>query len=351
MRRISDLAKMTILGAAFGTAISIPLVYFFRENGIVPSLVAVAGMSIVTSWWYSKKISVEPVRLTPSEVRREVSPLLKLGFAFMASSVMMMGSAYVVRIIILRHLGFEATGLYQAAWTLGGLYVGIVLQAMGADFYPRLTASARDNVACNRLVNEQARIGLLLAGAGVMVTLTFAPAVIWLFYTAKFRAAVEILRWISLGTALQVITWPMGYIILAKGKQKAFFWSEVAWTAVYLSLTWACVRSFGLMGAGLAFFGSYVFHALLIYPIVHCLSGFRWTDENKRTGTLLLTLTVIVFAGFYLFGFWIAVSVGVCVSIFSALYSVRVLLKLFPMDRIPDPLRLVLVKLRLAPSV
>jgi hypothetical protein len=31
---------------------------------------------------------------------------------------------------------------------------------------------------CNRLVNEQAEVGLLLAGPGVIATLTFAPLVI-----------------------------------------------------------------------------------------------------------------------------------------------------------------------------
>ena len=46
MRRISDLARMGVLGTFFGTVISIPLVYFFREKGVVPSLVGVAAMTI-----------------------------------------------------------------------------------------------------------------------------------------------------------------------------------------------------------------------------------------------------------------------------------------------------------------
>ena len=48
----------------------------------------------------------------------------------------------------------DAAGFYQAAWTLGGLYVGIILQAMGADFYPRLVGVATDNPQWNRLVND-----------------------------------------------------------------------------------------------------------------------------------------------------------------------------------------------------
>ncbi len=104
--------------------------------------------------------------------------MLKLGFAFMASALMMTGVAYVVRLILSREVGLDAAGLYQSAWTLGGLYVGFVLQAMGADFYPRLTGVARDNAACNRMVNEQAQVSLLLAGPGVIATLVFAPLVI-----------------------------------------------------------------------------------------------------------------------------------------------------------------------------
>src|SRR6185295_2931457 len=158
-----------------------------------------------------------------------------------------------------------AAGYYHAAWTLGGLYVGFILQAMGADFYPRLTGVARDNVECNRLVNEQAQISLLLAGPGVIATLTFASMVITVFYSAEFSSAVEVLRWICLGTALQVITWPMGFIIVAKGAQKVFFLAELAWTVINVGFSWICVSSFGLIGAGIAFFASYVFHWLLIY--------------------------------------------------------------------------------------
>ena len=124
--------------------------------------------------------------MTASQMKEEAAALLKLGFAFMASGILMMGAAYAVRIMVLRMVGLEAAGYYQAAWTLGGLYVGFILQAMGADFYPRLTAVAKDNAACNRLVNEQAQISLLLAGPGVIATLTFASVVIALFYSAEF---------------------------------------------------------------------------------------------------------------------------------------------------------------------
>jgi PST family polysaccharide transporter len=192
LRRISDLAMLGILGSFFGTVVSVPTVYLLGESGVVPSLIGVAAMAIVTSWWYSRKLRIPTPRMTVSELVGETGGLLKLGLAFMASGLMTMGTAYVVRIIVLRMVSFEAAGLYQAAWTLGGLYVGFILQAMGADFYPRLTAAARNNSECNRLVNEQAHVSMLLAGPGVIATLTFASLDIALLYSSEFVGAVPL---------------------------------------------------------------------------------------------------------------------------------------------------------------
>jgi len=212
-----------------------------------------------------------------------------------------------------------------------------------------LTASARNNPLCNRLVTEQAQVSLLLAGPGVLGTLTFAPLVIFLLYSTKFDPAVEILRWICLGMTLRVITWPMGFIILAKGEQTIFFLTELAWTLVHMGLAWLCVGKYGLNGAGMAFFGSYIFHGFLIYPIVRRLSGFHWSPANRRTGLLFLSLIGSVFCGFYFLPGWLATSIGALAFLLSCVYSVRALLKLVSSTRIPPSIRWLLIFFKLMP--
>lgn len=347
MRRISDLAKMSVAGALSGTVISIAMVYWFRESGIVPSLIAVAAMTIVTSWWYSRKIKIETPSIQAGQIRQEAASLLALGTAFMVSSVASMGSAYVIRIILLRNVGFEATGLYQSAWTLGGLYVGVILQAMGSDFYPRLTAVSANNAECNRLVNEQAAVSLLLAGPGVLATLTFAPLVIALFYSPNFYAAVGLLRWICLGMTLRVVSWPMGFVVVAKGERKILLWTEFAATAVHIGLAYVFIRWFGLAGSGIAFFGLYVWHGLLTYMIVRSLSGFRWSAANIRTGLVFLPLTGLVFCAFALLPFWIAMIVGITSVALGSVYSVKALLRLVSLRSVPEPISGLLSRLGL----
>jgi PST family polysaccharide transporter len=345
MRRVADLAMAAVWGAFFGTAASIVALYFLREHGLVPSLIGVAVATIGTSWWYSRRLSPSIPSMTLTEKWREMTVLFRLGFAFLASACMTMGVAYVVRITVLRIVGFEAAGLYQSAWTLGGVYVSFILQAMGADFYPRLTALGRDNVVCNRLVNEQAQMGLLLAGPGVVATVTFAPLAMTLLYSSAFTAAADLLRWICLGMMLRIISWPMGYILLARAEQKLFLATEFAWTVVHVGLAWACVSLYGLNGAGMAFCGSYIFHVALIYIVVRRLCGFRWSPENRRGGVFFLTLVAAVFCGFSLLPGWLAASVGALALALSSMYSLRVLVALVAYDQWPHSVRRLLTTL------
>jgi len=320
-----------------------------REKGVVPALVGISAMALIASSTYSRKVHIQRPSMSVFQVGREVASLLKLGSAFMASGFFMMGAAYAVRIMVLRMISFEAAGFYQSAWTLGGLYVGFIFQAMGADFYPRLTGVAKDNAECNRLVNEQIQISLLLAGPGVTATLTFAGVVLELFYSAKFNAAVEILRWICLGMTLRIITWPIGFIILAKGASKFFFLSELAWTIVNVGVSWLGLRIFDLKGVGIAFFVSYVFHGLLIYPIVGKLSGFRWSTANWKTGLLFISMVAVVFCGFYVLPASLAMVIGSAAVISSGVYSIRALVRLVAVNRLPPAIRELLVRLRLVP--
>ena len=349
MRRIADLARMNVLGAFYGTLFSIPIIYFYREQGVVPSLVCVAAMGILTSWWYARKVKVVQVSMTMRLVLGEVGALLKLGLVFMASGLMGMGSAYLVRIIVLHKIDLEAAGFFQSAWNLGGYYIAFILQAMGADFYPRLTAVANNNTECNQLVNEQAQVGLLLAGPGVLATLTFAALVINVLYSAEFGPAVEILRWICLGMMVRAISWPLGFVLVAKAKRRLFFWSELVSNLLFVGLVWMCVPTFGLKGAGIASFVVSVLNCLGIYIIVRHLSGFRWSVANLRLALFFVPLVAAVFVGWYLLPRTAAVIFGAVVTGGTGIYSIKTICGLVSLDRFPRSVRRLLEVLKLVP--
>ncbi len=343
-RRIADLAWMAVLGAVLNTATAVPLVYFLGRDGIVPSLIAVALTSLLAALWYSRKIATPRVRLTGREWLDAGGQLFRLGFAFMMSALLTFGSAYLIRIFILQLSSVEAAGFYQAAWAIGGLYAGFILQAMGTDFYPRLTGVAHDNSECNRLVNEQAQVSILLAGPGVVATMTLAPLVMTLFYSAEFAEAVPLLRWICLGMLLRIVAWPMGFIVLAKSAQWTFFWTEIAAAVVQVGLAWVLLRTVGVVGAGIAFFGLYVWHGLIIYVLVRRLSGFRWSQENLKAALVFLATTGVAFPAVSLLPFWPATIIGAAATCAAGLYSIVQLAPLLPEQWVPLHLRRWLIR-------
>src|SRR5690606_39973477 len=114
--------------------------------------------SSAIAWAFGRGAAAPRVALSGAAVRRIAAALLTLGMAFMVSGLLLMGSSYLVRVAVLRELGVEAAGLYQAAWAVGGLYLNFILQAMGTDFYPRLTAAIDDEAESNRLINQQIQV-------------------------------------------------------------------------------------------------------------------------------------------------------------------------------------------------
>jgi PST family polysaccharide transporter len=327
-RRIGDLARLNVLGACLGTAVAVPLMILWGRDSIVAILLASSSMTILASWHYARRISVPDIVMTWRETCREAAPLLRLGLVFAASGLMASGVAYSSRLVIIRRLGVDAAGLYGAAWSLSSFYVGFILGAMGADFYPRLTGASHDHAQMNRLVNEQTEVSLLLTLPGVVATLTFAPFVIHLLYSPAFLPAGELLRWQVLGLLLRVVSWSMSFILLAKGNARLYFGTELAANLVHVALIWLGVAYWGLPGAGIAFLAVYVFHTILMAVVTWRLTAFSWTSANVRLFALTACVSVSVFLGVRLFPAAWSTWAGAALAAATGVYSLRMLTRL-----------------------
>lgn len=290
-RRIGDLAKISVIGAISGTLISIPCFYLWGQEGIVPSLILSALAALATSWWFGRRVPVIAITLPLRDSYREARQLLSLGVSFMGAGLVMALANYLIRVVMLRQFSLVDVGIYQAAFTLSGLLIGFVLGAMGADYYPRLTAVANDNDSVHRMVNEQAQISVLLSLPGLAAMMIFAPLIIKVFYTAEFTAAVPILHWCILGILGRVFSWPLGFVILAKGAGKFFFITEAFACALHLAGVFLFTQIWGLVGAGIAFMLLYVFHTCLMLYIMRHLVGKAWTRSTFNL-TLVATVTM-----------------------------------------------------------
>lgn len=338
LRLIGDLARINIVAATVSTIVCIGIVYVWRDDAIAATVVVIAASSTLVAWLYLRR-TTPPRPAAMGAVLHETGALLHLGVAFLASGLLGMGAAYLIRIVILQTIDIHAAGLYQAAWAVAALYTGFVLQAMGVDFYPRLTALADDDEACNRLVNEQARISILLAGPGVIGTIAAAPLVLGVFYSAEFTGAATALRWICMGTMLQIMAWPLGFILVAKGAQRSIILGEALAAAIHVALGLTLIPQLGLAGAGLAFFGLYGIYNVIIYVMVFRSSRFRWSLLNLALGLVYLVLAGLCFLASALLPPITAMIIGLGMALTSGLASLWAIASLVAPDRVPAILR------------
>lgn len=282
MRHIGDLARVNIIAAAVGTVSAIVLYWVFGLRGIIPTILMIAIAQLCCSWWYARRIQVTPVVLNWSETFNQASDMVRLGIAMMFSGLLASAVSLITITLVTQQEGISATGFYSAAFALSGLFVGFVLQAMGADYYPRLTGVTHAPEQMIKLVNEQTEVGLLLALPGLLATLVFAPWAIHIFYSAEFLPAVELLQWFLFGCLGRVISWPLGYVILALGKGRWYLLVEGSFSLLHLALIYIGLSIYGVLGVAFAFFIMYLFYIAAVCTVCHHLIAFRWSYSSLR---------------------------------------------------------------------
>ncbi len=294
MRRIADMARISVYSAVLNTVSGIALIWRWGERGLVFYVLTMPLATFLMSRWYASRLpKPEPIRISVPEMTHQWTMLLRIGGAFMGGTLAMSVIQLWIRVDVGKVLGAQALGQFQASSTISITYIGFVLAAMGADYYPRLSGVMHDRKAAINLINQQTEIALLLSAPVFLATMGLAPWLIRLLYTAAFAPAVDVLRWQILSDVLKVAAWPLGFIFLATGDGKTFFWTEVsAFLVMGISIT-GFLRMAGLEITGMAYLACYVFYLPLVHWLAKKRIEFAWSLPVVR----LLTITFVVCAG------------------------------------------------------
>jgi PST family polysaccharide transporter len=322
-RRIGDLARLSVFGAIASTFVAAALYAWLGDKGIVPVLLCTAALNLGASWWFARRIPTMPIPQKWAETFKSSKRLVSIVLAFMYGSLLAALVGLAIRGIIVRQLGLDANGIYQAAWGLSGMFGSFILNAMGADFYPRLTAVAEDDAQVNRLVNEQIEVGVLLALPGLLATLALAPWLMTVFYSAKFVEGAQLLPWFVLGVFFQVVSWPWGMIQMAKGATKWMYFGRTSGNLMLFVFSVLMIPKCGLLGLSWAFSLFALLHGAIAAFAAYRLARYNVFCGPRQLFSLSFLLVGIAFVSqTQMKGTW-ALIVGVVVTMIGSLISLR----------------------------
>jgi O-antigen/teichoic acid export membrane protein len=279
--RVTALAKYGVFNTFLSSGVGIASVIIWRARGIP---VAILGGAIAT-WTVSQLfLNHEIGRAGPvsfAEVLVDAKALMRFGTPYMASMFVGTGVQMILPILVLHLLDAESVGYYRAAAGISVGYLGFLITAMGQDYYPRVSAIASQPAQLVSLINAQHRLVMLLAIPMILGTLTLAPYLVPLIYSAKFHATVDILEWQLIGDLFKFSSWTMSFAILARCSTSMYFLVECIGGVVTLSTTWLCVKWVGIPGLGISFLVTYVVYYCVVWIVIRREIPLRWTITNR----------------------------------------------------------------------
>jgi O-antigen/teichoic acid export membrane protein len=295
MRKLKYLARANILGSSISLLITIPFYYSLGIDGIVPGIIVSSLITLIISWFYFNKISINPIKVSWSQTIGQGKSMAKMGFMLALSSLLTVGVSYIIRIYISSIGGIQQVGLFSAGFVIINTYVGLVFSAMGTDYYPRLSAIAYDNKLCKQAINQQAEIAIIILSPLLLIFLTYIKWIIIVLYSDQFIEISGMIYWATVGMYFKVASWPIGYIFLAKGASKLFFWNELVTNIYLLGFNLIGYHYGGLTGLGIAFAISYFFHLLQIYFVSKIKFSFTFEKTFVKLFIVQFSLAFLSF--------------------------------------------------------
>lgn len=310
MRRLKDLAKCTAFGATFGLITSVPLYYWLGIDGIVPTLILNSACTLTLSWLYSRKIKVEKIQVNPKHTLEQGKQMLVMGISMSLSGIFSSVVAYAIRGYIQGSGGVEQVGLFQAGFAIMTTYVGMVMNAIATDYYPRLAAINKDNEKCREAVSQQGEIGLMILAPMLTCCLVFMPFVLKILYSDSFLAANEYISWACLGMMLRLAAWVISYLFVAKAESKLFLKLELSANIYYLVFSLIGYHFWGLTGLGIAFAMEYVVYFVQCYLIARKRYDFRFSHSFIKCYAIQLLLVIACLAIVMVLDGWMKYTFG-----------------------------------------
>lgn len=267
MRQLKNVAVANLAGSIVGLVSAIPFYYFFREKGIVPSLIVSSFATMIVSAYFARKVQYEKVKLSIQESIRKSKAIVTMGVSLMLMSMMLSLSSLILSSYISHNGGIETVGLYQAGATIVVSYFAVIVSAMSTEYYPRICGINHDNKALAEAVNRQSETGLIIALPLVVAFVFLIPYFLRFLYSEAFIRSSEYTDYAIIGSIAIICSNCMGMVLLAKQNAKIFLISSLICNVIILGINILMYKAFGLTGLGLGYAFNGLFQ-LLMYQII-----------------------------------------------------------------------------------
>jgi len=323
-RQLKHLAVISVYNVVSITLLTIPLLYYWRQAAIVPSLVIGALVQMLLTIGYSYRLFALKWSVDKN-VLGEGMGMVKLGIAFVLAGILGSGAEFLIRTFLNTAGELADVGLYNAGYMMTMTYAGMVFSAMETDYFPRLSAIKGIGEELNRTVNRQIEVSLLLISPLLVTFMIGMPVFLPLLYSGKFMSILGMTQVAILAMFLRAVNLPISYISLSKGDSLTYLLLEAVYDVLIVLLVIVGYRGWGIWGTGVAITISAVADTTMIICYTHYKYGYSVSTEVRQYLLLQFSVGIAAYLVTYVQQAWLYWSLGVLLSILSFAISIHIL--------------------------
>lgn len=326
-RKLKRIAWAALLCSGAALLSTIPFYYYYHEKGIVPALLCSTFAVMCVYIYHANKVFPWRVLRLTDKVWRQGIGVVRLGLAFILSSILASLAEWVISIVILRYASLEEVAFFKMGFSLMITYPGMVFAALEADYYPRLSAVHQNLGDMSDSVNQQIKVCVMLIAPILIAFVLLLPVIVPLLYTREFLPIVDMAICASLYMLFRGVTLPLAYLPLVKEDLKIYLIVEFLYNVFFVALVVGGFVSWGLIGGGIALALTGLLEMLMLLFIYRWRYGVLLYHEvllNMLTQGMLILMTAVLClctSGIMKFVF------GILLLLFSALYTFSFLKK------------------------
>lgn len=257
------LASASVAGSVAGVVVSVPMFYVWRVDSVLPSVVVSAVVAALCAYVFRKKDCVSQ-QVSRAEVMQQGGEFVRLGIYMTIGVVLALIGNYAFMAYLNAAGGTDEVGYYQTGYTLANKYVGLVLTALGMEFFPRLSRVSHSRRATELFTSQEINITLFILTPLVMIMMLLRQPVVSLLYDTAFLVALPCFTWMLVGMVLRATSWCMAFVILVRGDGRTYVATEALSTLVGLALNVASYHYYGLTGLGVSFAVWYAVYNVIV---------------------------------------------------------------------------------------
>ena len=272
------IVQSTLISALLTFVISTALIYYVNKLGLVLSVFVPSVILLLTycfhirkSWHFSQILFSKPFRLFTFK------PILSYTAMSAVAAIVFPSVLITIRTLLVEHSGVELASYWEGYSRLSLFMSGLAISSISLYYLPKLV-EANTGQEMLKVVIWGFKFLFAVALPAILLIFLFGSDVISLLYTTNFLEAIFLLKWELLGTFLKLLSFTVSFIMIAKKLTTVFVLSELISGLVFFGLSVLLVEMYGVVGASMAFAGTYFLYLLWVF--IYFGKRFRFFEKD-----------------------------------------------------------------------